>query len=205
MGKGGRVKEIPLANGRGVALVDDEDYDWLMQYNWHLHIDTSVKHKVAKYAHTNIWIEGNRTVRSMHVLIMKLDDGRVVDHKDRDGLNNQRHNLRPAWPYQSAANRDTSSYRKVSQYRCVRKAKDCPNRPWFAQIRFNGKLVTVGYYESELKAAEAADRLAIIVFGEFAVLNFPDNDYSVEYETEKRWSGFTAEQILEEIGVTGEQ
>ena len=46
-------------------------------------------------------------------------------------------------------------------------------KKWQAYIRFNGKLIHLGRYKSELVAAEAYDKKAVELFGEFANLNFP--------------------------------
>ena len=75
--------QILLANGRGTTIVDDED-KWVMDHSWHIH-ESGTK----KYART--WVNGRREY--LHRMILKVD---LVDHINRDGLDNQRKNLRSA-------------------------------------------------------------------------------------------------------------
>src|SRR5258708_36375432 len=81
------MKRIPLrakdGSVRAYALVDDEDFEHLSEWNWSLN--------PQGYA--------QRTV-TMHAEIM----GEMSDHVDRDGLNNRRGNLRPATKAQNAQN-----------------------------------------------------------------------------------------------------
>lgn len=75
--------EIPLANGKGVCFVDDED-NWVLRHSWHIH-----KSGTKTYART--WINGRREY--LHRMILEAD---LVDHINGDGLDNRRDNLRPA-------------------------------------------------------------------------------------------------------------
>ena len=89
------MKIIELPSGEGVP-VDNEDYEHLTTFKWHLHRSGNFKHMGKPYAaRTDHSGEGHpRTVR-MHRQIMGLwwGDKREVDHLDGDGLNNQRYNL----------------------------------------------------------------------------------------------------------------
>jgi hypothetical protein len=92
------------------------------------------------------------------------------DHKDRDGLNNQRDNLRVATHAQNDQNRglrrdNTSGYKGVSW----RKDK----KKWQAHIKVNQHARHLGYFKSKLTAAKVYDTAAIRYFGKFAALNFP--------------------------------
>ena len=88
------MKEIPLTQGE-VALVDDEDYEWLNQWRWYV-----LKARHTFYA---VRFDGGRT-QSMHREIMCNPVGKEVDHSDMDGLNNQRINLRIATRSQNHKN-----------------------------------------------------------------------------------------------------
>lgn len=77
------MKIITAASGDEV-LVDDADYDDLRRMPWYIQ-----KHGLTSYAKTVI--EGRQVY--MHRLIMEEPEGMVVDHLDRNGLNNQRSNL----------------------------------------------------------------------------------------------------------------
>lgn len=88
-----------------------------------------------------------------------------VDHKDRNPLNNQFENLRPATASQNLANRgkyktNTSGYKGVSYNK--QKA--------LYQVRVQRN--HIGYFINVMDAARAYDRAAKRIFGEFAALNF---------------------------------
>jgi hypothetical protein len=98
------------AAGR-VALIDDEDYELVSQFKWH----ASYTKDSGPYAASCSKIDGAWKTFSMHKLITGFPQ---TDHKDHDGLNNQRSNLRPASAGQNAANTlpraATSRYKGVS-------------------------------------------------------------------------------------------
>lgn len=80
------MREIKLTQGY-VALVNDEDYDRLVQYNWN-----AQERMYTVYAYRNCRDSGSS--RAMHTDIMGKRPGFDIDHKDRNGLNNCRSNLR---------------------------------------------------------------------------------------------------------------
>lgn len=101
---------------------------------------------------------------------MPTTAGLLVDHKDNNGLNNQRENLRLASGSQNKANcakysNNTSGYKGVT----LRKERNT----WRAQIRVNNKLIILGCFVDKEEAARAHDKAALLYFGEFAQLNFP--------------------------------
>src|SRR6185312_2595633 len=49
---------------------------------------------------------------------------------------------------------------------------------WLASITLNGKQQHIGYFDELETAARAYDKAALQVFGEFAMLNFPNEDNS---------------------------
>jgi hypothetical protein len=168
------VREIPLngkAHGR-TAYVDDADYELVSQHNWY--IVERVNEQTA-YAQTNV---GNTTLL-MHTLITGYAR---TDHDDRNGLNNQRYNLRDASRAENAANRlanrnSTSHYLGVHWYEIGVHWYETRHK-WQAQIakRVDGKRIRyhLGYFNNEEAAARARDRKAKELFGEFALLNFRD-------------------------------
>ena len=186
------MKLIPLSQksktiaGKYFAMVDDEDYDYLMQFKWYLHKNNNIK-EGTHYARTKIRNAetGKKSNILMHRMIMKLSDVSIlIDHKDREGLNNQKLNLRIATFLENSRNKNKSSG-KSSQYLGVninntkfsylRKDGTTTNKvysKWIATIRVDGKLVYLGRYDVEEDAAKAYDAGALKFFGEFANLNF---------------------------------
>ena len=168
------MKIIKAINGTEI-LVDDYDYDNLIQYNWWIHTYKSGN----QYAET-----GHKPIR-MHRLILGLTDSKIlVDHKDRNGLNNQRNNLRESTKSTNAMNKLANGaikYKGVSmriqkqkyfhkgsgEYRYAN-TKDSI----VARIKLNGVSIRIGSgYKTIEDAALAYNQAAIKYHGEFAVLN----------------------------------
>ena len=104
---------------------------------------------------------------SVHKLIV---DYPIVDHINRDRLDNRKINLRAATKSQNAMNaskpkHNTSGFKGVSWCKLTKK--------WKAGIKANGRSKTLGYFVDILDAAKAHDAAALELFGDFAVLNFP--------------------------------
>lgn len=142
---------IQLTHGKETC-VDLQDWPAISGIKWRLH---SLR---KPYAVTT----GNK---SLHRVLM----GCKVDHKDRNGLNNKRSNLRPCTTRQNNCNRshtkNTSGFRGVSFERARKK--------WRVSISYRDKEVFLGRFHSPLVAALAYDFAARSLNGEFAVLNFP--------------------------------
>src|ERR1051325_317064 len=160
--------EIPLTNG-GVALIDDSDYPIVESLLWHWW--TQPPRNLTKYAIASRWENGVRFHFRMHRLIIGVTDRRIpVDHRNRNGLDNRRENIRIATPTQSAANvglrrNSLSGYKGVTWHK-----GDCE---WHARIRCNNVVYFLGAFTDRIEAALAYDKAAVELFGEFAYLNFP--------------------------------
>jgi len=153
------VKRIPLTQGK-FALVDDRFYEPLMAMgSWSYHPSGRAQK----------WYKG-KTVQ-MHRVIWAMA-GRPLpeqlDHRDRNALNNQLRNLRPATPSQNMANHGPSK-RNTSGYKGVWWRRD--RQRWCAKIQVNGTQTHIGYFEAAKEAAAAYDKAAKKHFGEFAYLN----------------------------------
>jgi len=164
------VKEIPLASGKGVALVDDEDYEWLLQYKWYRHDAKSTAGNIKSYAAADLRFgvkQGKKVL--MHRFITDPPRNLLVDHIDRDGLNNQRSNLRFVDYSQNLAN----SVKRGEFYKGVRydKRRDY----YYASITVNGVFTYLGSYPTPEEAARAYDVALIKHFGAMARPNFPTN------------------------------
>ena len=161
------MKTIPLTHGK-VALVDSQDYNWLSQFKWRA--QKSGKRPDAFYAVRNITIEKRRTTIQMHRQIMHPPHGLEIDHKNNNGLDNRRSNLRFCTRSQNMANsrghrRRRSSFKGVSFHKEFKK--------WRAIITKNKKNLHLGFFRSQVRAAKAYDDKAKELFGQFARPNFP--------------------------------
>jgi hypothetical protein len=157
------MKEITLTKGYR-AIVDDDDYEWLSQFKWHAAIRKSKVYAARSVSPSN----GLRSMVYMHRAIIGMNDVEV-DHRDADGLNNARKNLRTATRAQNNHNRlkigGTSQYKGVSHsYRGDR---------WYAHIHADNKTMFLGSFATEIEAAKAYDAMAIKIQGVFARPNFP--------------------------------
>lgn len=150
------MKEIKLSNGM-VTIVNNRDFKSLSKMNWH-----ASKGRNTWYAITNTLIKGKKL--RMHSVLMNPPKGVWVDHKDSDGLNNRRKNLRLCTPQQNEGNSrmksfNTSGIKGVSW--CKRDKK------WAACICINYKTVHLGRFANKEDAASAYRAKASQVFGEF--------------------------------------
>ncbi len=146
------------------AMVDDSDFEWLNQWNWY-----AFRKSNTCYVHRNEYDGIARKVIKMHRFILGITDPNILgDHIDGNGLNCQRNNLRIATFKQNSYN--TKSHKNSSsQYKGVSYHKQ--GRRWQASIRINGKLIYLGKFTSEEKAAIAYNNMAETHQGKFANLN----------------------------------
>lgn len=156
------MKQIPLGKSGKFALIDDEDYELISQYKWRSHDS----HGRAIYASRTVLVNGKEFFISMHRFIMGCvkGDGKIVDHKDGNGLNNQRSNLRICTNAENQRNKKPSGRSKYLGV-CWHITK------WKASININGKQKHIGLYKNEVDAAIAYNKMAEKHHGEFARLN----------------------------------
>jgi len=139
-------------NKCGESIIDKEDYDIIKNYKWCL-----LKH--GNYCVTRI---NKKLVFLQNMLMGK----QKLDHKNRNGLDNRRSNLRPCTHQQNIFNigirsDNTSGFKGVFKDR----------KKWNAKIGKNGDYHNLGYFNTKEKAAVAYNEAAKKLFGEFAYLN----------------------------------
>ena len=161
-----KSQSIQLTNGM-TALVDDDQFDLLMQYRW-----SAVSFRGGKYWYAGFmpWNGGGkRRTIFMHRMIANPPAGLVVDHINGNTLDNRVANLRVCTRGQNAINRKKSTTPTSSVYKGVSWSKNA----WQAAVCVGQKHQYLGRFKSERDAAIAYDVAAAKVFGEFANLNFP--------------------------------
>lgn len=170
------MKQIPLSQGL-FALVDDEDYDRLMVHRWYANrsFNTFYVNRKIKVKGKRSYEDGRdcRAVVSMHREILSATPGQIIDHRDGDGLNNQKSNLRLCNGSQNCMNRRKSTKQYTSIFKGVNRRNRSKNS-WVASIRIHGELKHIGVFPNESLAALAYDAAAVSLFGEFARTNFPE-------------------------------
>jgi hypothetical protein len=139
---------VPLIGRSQSAIVDEEDLPLISGVRWYLH--------TAGYAYNR------RRGILMHQLIVPCQE---IDHKNRNRLDNRRGNLRPCSHAQNLMNRPSAG--GTSRHKGVRLFKG----KWVAEITALGKREYLGYFRCEGEAAQAYNRAALRLHGEFALLN----------------------------------
>jgi hypothetical protein len=155
--------EIPLTQGK-VALIDDEDWPLVSGYKWRA-LNCASGHRIHIYAAA--YQPGRGDTVLMHRLLARATTGQLVDHKNGDGLDNRRDNLRLATPEQNSANKRRAANR--SQFKGI---YPTAKGWWRVRINHHGRVHGYGQYEDEIVAARVYDEAARWHFGEFANTNF---------------------------------
>lgn len=162
------MRELPISKGH-VVLVDDEDYEALSVHRWQ-----AMRHANCKswYAYRITTVNQKRVAIYMHRQILGVTDpANEVDHRNGNGLDNRRSNLRIGTSNQNRFNvarykSNTSGYKGVSR-------RSGTNR-WSAAIKAYKQYFYLGSFASAEEAARAYDKAAREKHGEYAWTNFPD-------------------------------
>jgi hypothetical protein len=165
---------IPLTQGK-FTVIDGVDYPKVSGYRW-----CAVNCGRGSFRAAGRKGSGKR-VYMHHLIRPRIGD--MLDHADRCPLNNRKGNLRDATRSQNSAN---SNRVNSLGYRGLGKAKNRytayiasgnPKRPFHY----------LGLYTTPEDAAKAYDLAALVRFGEFARLNFPDRlpEYLKQIESER--------------------
>ena len=107
----------------------------------------------------------------MHRQIMQPPKGMVVDHLNRNRLNDCRSNLRVCTPGENVHN-CTKRVGTVSRFRGVRRYPQ--RRRWHASVTFEGEYAWLGSFDEEIEAARAYDYGAVERWGRFASVSLPE-------------------------------
>jgi hypothetical protein len=161
------VKIVTLTQGQ-VALVDDEDFERASKFKWQAHRTGPNCSWRVKRGVYNPNTQNNEN-EYLHNFIMQ-SPGIQFDHRDGNGLNNQKYNLRPASSTQNNRAFRRKSVGKTSKYRGV--FFNTQAGKWHARITVADRPIHCGYFSIEEDAAKAYDAAAKKYFGEFAAPNF---------------------------------
>ena len=143
------MKRVPIFKN-SFALVDDEDFEKVGHLKWH---EFKSKNRSKIYAKRNFRVNGVSKSELMHRVILGITDPKIlIDHKNGDGLDNQKHNIRVCTNAQNTRNRDkiktnVSGYKGVS----YNKKLSC----WECKIGVDNKTVNLGLYRTAVEAAIA--------------------------------------------------
>lgn len=145
------MKLIPLTKGK-FAIVDDEDYDAMSRFKWHFS-------EAGGYARRN----SREKNILMHRQILEVPDGKHTDHRNGDGLDNRRSNLRICNRSENLRNRKLNC-NNTSGAKGVR---FIGTRGWEARIQVEKRPYLIGLYETKAEAVVAYDVASRFLHGEF--------------------------------------
>lgn len=151
-----------IALNRGFALVDADMFDELNAFVW------SVSGR--KYAARG---DGNQRTMSLHHAVLKVPSHVHIDHKNCNGHDCRKQNLRIADNSLNHANIGKMNRATSSKYKGVHFRRD--RKRWSAEIKVMYRTLKLGCYATEHEAALAYDVAAVQHFGEFARTNFPSS------------------------------
>lgn len=164
------IRYVPLTQGY-VAIVDAEDYERVSQFKW---VAAVIRRKDGTirnvYAQRNIpWSDRKGATQRMHRFISGLSDSKIQgDHKNHNGLDNRRDNLRSC---DNTRNCHNTRLRPSSTSGAKGVSWDDEAMRWRARITVNGKVKHLGRFGFKEQAAAAYNEAAKKYFGEFAHLN----------------------------------
>lgn len=163
-------REIPLTQGKA-AIVDVEDFEFLNQWKWY-----AVVFKNSSYAVRRASIDGAQKRLWMHRVLLSAPKGEDVDHRNSNGLDNRRSNLRIATRQENVMNSRPTTTRQGKRFKGIRLAA---SGRWLAAISVGSTRISGGTFLTQEDAARAYDQLARQYHGDFAWLNFPSESITV--------------------------
>lgn len=156
--------------------IDKEDLGMVLSFWWGI-----IKHHGVLYAQG--WCrrhdDGRRRGGRLHQFILGFPN-KIIDHKNHNGLDNRKTNLRLATPSQSTANRRISKNKAVP-FNGVSYIKK--KNLYVVQLSKDNKIMNFGRFKNPLIAAAKYNEMALKYHGEFAVLNTFTKEQIAEIES----------------------
>lgn len=155
--------------GEKIVYIDDEDKELVEKYHWNI---LFVRGSFYVTSHITVKKHKYKTIKLHRLVMGVLGTPKIhIDHKDNDGLNNVKDNLRKATIAQNSRNvgatvNSTTGFKGVFLYTKHRMAGY-----YAVRIKINDKRVFGGYFKDPIEAAKKYNELAKIHHGEFAFLN----------------------------------
>lgn len=143
------MKKVKLTNG-GYTLVDDDVYESIKVFNWHVDGRGYVKSAMAVKG-TAKWGVVRKT-KALHHIVLGRKQGLEVDHINRDKLDNRRENLRHVTHSTNILNGSIRSTNKSGVKGVCHWWRD---GGWRAYATVGGKQIHLGYHRKLEDAVRA--------------------------------------------------
>ncbi len=150
----GDLAFIPLTQGYE-AVVDAADVPLVGGFNWTAWVGSHTVYAYRKVKNVSIYL---------HRTVARVGAETEVDHRDGNGLNCRKKNLRPATHAQNLRNRCASSR---SEHGVKGASPDKRRNKWRARITVDGKVYWLGYHATAEAANEAYRQASERLHGEF--------------------------------------
>ena len=150
---------VPLTRGK-VAIVDESDGEAVGRHNWVAHLD-----RRARTFYAQAWVDGR--VTTLHIFLWRVwrrEQTPEIDHKNGDGLDCRRENLRAATWTQNQWNRAVRSDSTTG----LKGVSPTASGMYRARIQVDGRRIVLGVFSTAEAASEAYDRAARQHHGAFA-------------------------------------
>lgn len=137
------------------TLIDTDDFEKVnaLPVKWFSHLDKGTK---SFYVRANIKIGNTHKTILMHRYIMDANDMSLIDHINRNSLDNRRNNLRTVNHIENGQNKSIVSKTNSSGVRGVFWNKQ--TRSWKVMLKVNKKQIFLGYFKEKEKAITAVRR-----------------------------------------------
>jgi len=145
-------------HGEFKVLIDEEDKERVLIHRWCL------AGGYAYYAGTT------HTFFLHNHLMEEIPEGKEIDHINRIKLDNRKSNLRICTHGENMVNQGLRSNNSSGYTGVGYKPTNCEIRPWASAIGYEH----IGHYATKEEAALVRDKAAKEIYGDFAVLNFPN-------------------------------
>lgn len=145
--------EIVLQNTKEKAIIDIEDIEKIKQYKWYKNREGYVLGIV------------NGDIKRLHRFLLDANNNiNIIDHKDRNKLNNRKLNLRYVTQIENSQNRGIQSNNKsgvvgVIWHKTIKK--------WYAYITINKKTISLGTFNDLQEAKECRIAAEKKYFGKY--------------------------------------
>lgn len=160
-----KIELISKKNGNKECIIDNKNYYKVKHLHWSVG-----KNKNSFYCFSINRDKNKKRITSIHRLILgETNRSNHIDHINNDGLDNRERNLRQCSYSENNRNRNKHN-RNTSGYKGVSYSKT--HKKYNAQICVDSKRISLGYFNSKNEAAREYNKAATKYFGEFAKLNF---------------------------------